>query len=390
MNKCVLVIDDDLDTVSLISLVLEQEDYQVVSTTKVEDGLKYFEQHHPAVLIMDLEMPSVHGVQVLKKIKPGIEKDFSVIIITGYGHDTNVKICYDLGVYAFLSKPVRLVELKGLVRNAMLWEEYKQALKMHKEELEKLVEKRTNSLSQEIDLRISVEQQLVQANQIKDRIFSILTMDLRAPLSNLLMNLQYLHENSQLISDPSIVQQISDVYTEARKTWQLTDNLFLWARCQRGDISVNPELCNLHSILKDIALSFSNLTAEKSLTLNIESDTELVVKTDRILLNTILSNLISNAIKFSNRDGVIDVKVTTDSRQTTVHIEDNGVGIPPDVLPRVTDISKLVVSAGTANEMGTGLGLPVCKELVKILGVEMQITSELGEGTAVTLLIPKG
>lgn len=390
MNKCVLVIDDDLDTVSLISLVLEQEDYQVVSTTKVEDGLKYFEQHHPAVLIMDLEMPSVHGVQVLKKIKPGIEKDFSVIIITGYGHDTNVKICYDLGVYAFLSKPVRLVELKGLVRNAMLWEEYKQALKMHKEELEKLVEKRTNSLSQEIDLRISVEQQLVQTNQIKDRIFSILTMDLRAPLSNLLMNLQYLHENSQLISDPNIVQQISDVYTEARKTWQLTDNLFLWARCQRGDISVNPELCNLHSILKDIALSFSNLTAEKSLTLNIESDTELVVKTDRILLNTILSNLISNAIKFSNRDGVIDVKVTTDSRQTTVHIEDNGVGIPPDVLPRVTDISKLVVTAGTANEMGTGLGLPVCKELVKILGVEMQITSELGEGTAVTLLIPKG
>lgn len=390
MNKCVLVIDDDLDTVSLISLVLEQENYQVVSTTKVEDGLKYFEQHHPAVLIMDLEMPSIHGVQVLKKIKPGIEKDFSVIIITGYGHDTNVKICYDLGVYAFLSKPVRLVELKGLVRNAMLWEEYKQALKMHEEELERLVQKRTDNLSQEIEMRKSVELQLVQANQVKDKIFSILTMDLRSPLSNLLMNLQFLHENSQLLSDPNVAQQISDIYNEARKTWQLTDNLFLWARCQKGEITVNPEICNLHSILNDIALSVSNLTADKSLSLRVEVDKELVVKTDRMIINTILQNLVSNAIKFSNQGGEITARVQTENNQTIIQIIDHGVGIPQDVVPLITDVSKLMVTAGTANEKGTGLGLPVCKELVKILGAEMQITSESGKGTTVKVIIPKG
>jgi signal transduction histidine kinase len=390
MNRCVLVIDDDLDTVSLISLVLEQENYQVVSTTKVEEGLKYFEQHHPAVLIMDLEMPSLHGVQVLKKIKPGIEKDFSVIIITGYGHDTNVKICYDLGVYAFLSKPVRLVELKGLVRNATLWEEYKLALKLHKEELEKLVEQRTNNLSQEIELRKNIEQQLVQANQIKDKIFKILTMDLRAPLSILLMNLQFLHENSRQISDSNLVQQISDVYTEARKTWQLTDNLFLWARCQKGEISVKPEICNLHSILNDIALSFSNLSSEKSLVLKIEAGKELVVKTDRMILNTILSNLISNAIKFSYPGGVITVKAETDDKQTQIVIQDNGTGISQDLIPFLTDVSRLLVTPGTANEKGTGLGLPVCKELVKIIGAEMQINSESGKGTTVSLVLPRG
>jgi len=125
MNRHVLVIDDDLDTISFISLILEQENYNVLATTDVEEGLIFFETYKPAVVILDLEMPTIHGIQVLKKIKPAIDKDFSVIILTGYGHDANIKICYELGVYAFLSKPVHLVELKGLVRNAMLWEEYK-------------------------------------------------------------------------------------------------------------------------------------------------------------------------------------------------------------------------------------------------------------------------
>ncbi len=387
MKKTVLVIDDDLDTISLISLVLEQEDYEVISTTSVEEGLGYFTKYKPAVLIMDLEMPSMHGVQVLKKIQPSMDKDFSVIILTGYGHDTNVKICYDLGVYAFLSKPVRLVELKGLVRNALLWEEYKTELREHKKNLEKIVDKRTHNLMQEIDLRKAAEQQLVSANQIKDRILHILTMDLRPPLSNVVMNLSYIYQNFDSLEKPEIHSHLVDIYNEAKISWQLTENLFLWARCQKGEIISNPEACNLNSIVNDILLSYSHQTKDKKLKISCEIDLAVEVTTDRSLLYIVLQNIISNAIKFSHPEKPIRITSSNRRKALAISVVDQGIGISDELLPTLTDITKPVSTPGTKQESGSGLGLIICKELVKIMGGEIIISSKQDKGTEVTLLL---
>ena len=387
MKRCVLVIDDDLDTISFISLILEQENYEVLATTDVEEGLIYFETYHPAVLVLDLEMPTIHGVTVLKKIQPGIEKDFSVIILTGYGHDANIKICYELGAYAFLSKPVHLVELKGLVRNAMLWEEYKQSLNEHKEQLEELVQQRTLKLSQEIHLRKQTERKLLQANQTKDKILNVLTLDLRSPLSNTVMNLRFLNENVSDCND-NIQQQINDAYNEARNTWQLTENLFHWARCQKGEISNHPELNNLKSIINDTLLFYSHSISNKNLTTDIQIDDSLEFFADRQIVYTIIQNMVSNAVKYSKMKGKITVFAENSKDSVVLTISDNGVGIPEDVLPFIMDISKPVATLGTAHEKGSGLGLTICNELSKIIKAGFALESVSGEGTKVTFTIP--
>lgn len=388
MKRCVLVIDDDLDTISFISLILEQENYEVLATTDVEEGLIYFETYRPAVLILDLEMPTIHGVQVLKKIQPGIEKDFSVIILTGYGHDANIKICYELGAYAFLSKPVHLVELKGLVRNAMLWEEYKIALNEHKEQLEELVKQRTLKLSQEIHLRKQTEQKLLNANQMKDKILNVLTLDLRSPLSNIVMNLRYLNENIGPLCTDDAHLQINDAYSEARNTWQLTENLFYWARCQKGEIISHPEMYNLKAILNDTLLFYSNSTAAKKLNVTLQIDDKIEIYSDRKIVYTIVQNVISNAIKFCKVNGKIDIIANKDKKHVVLTMSDNGIGISEENLAMILDVTKPISTLGTANEKGSGLGITICNELSKIIKADFLIESKTGEGTKVTLSLP--
>jgi len=383
MRNNVLIIDDDLDTISFISLILEQENFEVIATTDANEGLAYFELNKPAVLILDLEMPSMNGLEVLNTILPGIEKDFSVIILTGYGNDKNIKLCYDLGVYAFLSKPVRLVELKGLVRNAMLWEEYKSNLKEHKEQLENLVSDRTHKLTDEINTRKDIEKKLIKLNQVKDRILNILTWDLRAPLSNVVMNLKNLQENSMLGISEEARHQLTDVYNEAKNTWQLTDNLFLWSRCQKGEIANNPENCNLSSVINDVLLLLSNSIKSKSINIKQEIDSKTEIVADRKIVYTVIQNILSNAIKFSNVNGNIQISIVEDKSNVKLLLKDFGIGMSEDVLSSLFDITKPISTLGTDEEKGSGLGLIVCKELSKIIGASIDIQSEVGKGTEV-------
>lgn len=387
MKKSVLIIDDDLNTLSFISLILEQEGYEVLATSDIQEGLTYFKSTHPTVIILDLEMPEMHGLEVLKRLEPGIEKDFSVVILTGYGHDANIKACYDLGVYAFISKPVRIVELKGLVRNAIMWEDYKIALSEHKEQLEKLVQERTETLMQEIDLRKHIEQQLMQANQIKDRILSILSWDLRSPLSNVVMNMRYLVETANSMPE-SILQQLNDTYIEARNTWQLTENIFLWSRCEKGEIENHPENCNLNSIIKDSILFFSNSANSKKLKFNVDIDDAMEIYTDRKIAYTIVQNVLSNAIKYSHPDGTIDIKASIDDKKVVLQISDKGVGISEAALNDLMNIAKPISTPGTANEKGSGLGLTISKKLADIISAEIQIASKNMVGTTIKIHFP--
>lgn len=400
MKRCVLVIDDDLDTISFISLILEQDNYEVLATTNVEEGLAYFDTYQPAVLILDLEMPIIHGVQVLKKLKPGIDKDFSVIVLTGYAHDANIKICYELGAYAFLSKPVHLVELKGLVRNAMLWEEHKKLLQEHQIQLENLVQQRTYKLSQEIQHRKQTEQELITANQLKDKILNVLMLDLRPPLSNMMMNLRFLNEILQpglgtesaesrpTLSGKEISRQINDVYDEARFSWQLAENIFQWARSKRGEILNQPELCNLRSILTDTVLYYSQTAALKQIKINSEIDAALEIYADRKIVYTIIHNLLYNAIKYSHQDGVITLTAQQTKNWVELAITDHGLGIPDELIPLLMDVTRPVSTPGTANEKGSGLGLVICHELAGVIDSKLTIDSKVGLGTTVTIAFP--
>jgi signal transduction histidine kinase len=270
----------------------------------------------------------------------------------------------------------------------MLWEEYKLSLNEHKNQLEELVQQRTLKLSQEIHLRKQTEQKLLQANQMKDKILNVLTLDLRSPLSNIVMNLRFLNENITNCTDDT-QQQINDAYNEARNTWQLTENIFHWARTQKGEIVNHPEKYHLKSILNDTLLFYSKSIENKNIDIDLQVDDNIEIYTDRKIVYTIIQNVISNAVKYCNMMGKILITACDDKDSVVLQITDNGVGIPEAVLPFIMDVAKPITTIGTAYEKGSGLGLTICNELSKIIKAGFAIESTVGIGTTVKLTLPK-
>jgi len=212
---------------------------------------------------------------------------------------------------------------------------------------------------------------------------------LRPPLSNIVMNLRYLHENINSNLTDEAQQQVLDAYSEARSTWQLAENLFLWARCQKNEIVNNPEKCNLNSILKDTLLFHSLSIEHKKIIVSNEVNADLEVNSDRKIINLIIHNLISNALKYSNPKGEVQISAITGAGNVELSITDNGIGIADNILPYIMDVSRPITTMGTASEKGSGLGLTICNELSKIIGAQLKVESKKNAGTTVTLTIPQ-
>jgi two-component system, sensor histidine kinase and response regulator len=126
----------------------------------------------------------------------------------------------------------------------------------------------------------------------------------------------------------------------------------------------------------------------KDIKLEYNPQSELLVKLDAYMFKAILRNLVSNAIKFTNPGGKIEISAAFCDNKTTIQVADNGTGIEPEVLKKLFQFVSIHSSPGTANEIGTGLGLLLCKDFVDLHGGEIWIDSKLNEGTTVSFSIP--
>ncbi len=156
----------------------------------------------------------------------------------------------------------------------------------------------------------------------------------------------------------------------------------LWALVQElpktGSDRLTKSVTTINSSAIDIT---ENIAMNKGVSLSLELDEEMLVNADRNMVNTILRNLISNAIKYTHRGGKIVVKAISQNDLAKISIIDNGVGIAPDILEKLFKISEKISTPGTEKEPGTGLGLVLCKEFVEKHGGQLRVSSELEKGS---------
>jgi len=224
-------------------------------------------------------------------------------------------------------------------------------------------------------------EQLVKANSDKDRFMSILAHDLRSPFNTILGFLQLLAENIRYYDMDTIEQQLKLVNESAQNTYHLLDDILMWARSQSGKIPYEPKELNFTAVCSDIIGILKPNADAKKIGLNYSSIEEIAVWADIDMLKTILRNLISNAIKFTNPGGQIYVIAEADKTAITISVSDNGVGIAPEVKNQLFDISQTHTTNGTASESGTGLGLFLCKDFVEKHGGKIWVESAEGKGS---------
>ena len=230
--------------------------------------------------------------------------------------------------------------------------------------------------------------ELQRLSDDKDILMSILAHDLITPFNSMLGFLDLLSENLREYDVHTLENYISIVNNSAKGAFNLLNDILLWTRSQSGAIPFEPKIFNLKSSIEEVTEFLKPNANTKNITINIDESDKTVVFADVDMLNTILRNLISNAIKFTDLGGIVNISSERTESDILVTISDNGIGIAPNILPRLFDTTKLYSTRGTANEKGTGFGLMLCKKFLEEHGGEIWAESELGRGSKFKFTLP--
>lgn len=230
--------------------------------------------------------------------------------------------------------------------------------------------------------------ELQKAIATRDKLFSIIAHDLRSPLvtiSNFVQLLNfYLRDNKF----DSIQRLASDMNRKNEQVLQLTDNLLNWAQTQSGALQPKTEQTSLKEILDECYELYQHIAADKQIELRMTDDTDFLILADRNMIRTVCRNLMNNALKFTPREGHIEVSCSNDGQMVWVNVRDSGIGIPEDKIKRLFSPNKSDVLPGTEGEKSSGLGLILCKEFTEIMNGQIKVESQEGKGSTFSFCVP--
>ena len=231
--------------------------------------------------------------------------------------------------------------------------------------------------------------ELVQINATKDKFFSIIAHDLRSPFTSLLGLSELLLMNFEVYDSPTKKKHINAMNNSMRKTYNLLEDLLLWARTQSDKIIIKKEKLLLRTLIIEATEAYYANAERKNITISNKISDEFIINADKFTIKTVIANVFNNAIKFTPKDGTIEFFASKNSGFAEITISDSGVGIPQKKISRLFHMEESVTTLGTENEKGTGLGLLLCKEFVEKNNGRIWIESEEGVGTKIKIALPE-
>ncbi len=230
--------------------------------------------------------------------------------------------------------------------------------------------------------------ELQKLNSDKDRFIKILAHDLKSPFTSILGFLDLLKSNIREYDIDKIEEFINIINNSAKNTFNLLEHILFWVRANSGKIPFEPKKLNFETICTEVIENLRLTAVSKDITINHFTVDEVYLFADKNMLKTVLRNLVSNAIKFTNKNGQINIYTEINHENTIITVSDNGIGIKNTVIPKLWDFSQPISTIGTADEKGTGFGLLLCKEFVEKHGGKIWVESEVGKGSNFKFTLP--
>jgi signal transduction histidine kinase len=251
-----------------------------------------------------------------------------------------------------------------------------------------IIEDVTEQKKSEKILRVN-ESKLRQLNLTKDKLFSIIAHDLRSPFSSIIGYSRLLRDNFRKYNAEESEKYLDIINSAAQNTFNLLVNLLSWAKNQTGQTSFNPESLELNKVTEEVVELLSSSAKTKNIPININLPPDLNIYADKNMLRTILQNLISNAIKFTNPAGRINIFASASNSNVEIIVSDNGIGIRKKEIKNIFELATADTTKGTSNETGSGLGLVICREFVEKHGGKIWAESKEGKGSDFKFTMPK-
>lgn len=252
------------------------------------------------------------------------------------------------------------------------------------------------SLEQQEAMKIENEKLLAQLEELKnqldtrDKLFRIIAHDTRGPISMTNAFIEVLLENIHSMSKEEIVSHLNLIHENSEAAFKLLENLLTWSHLQQNGIKAEIMVMNLSNQVKDAIAPLLLMAEKKNINIKNEISDDINILADSNMLQTVIRNLSSNAIKFTEPGGNISISCEKKDNEVKIYVTDDGKGIPKDRQDKILNGLIGHTTLGTNGEKGTGTGLHVCKEMIEGMGGHIDFTSEEGKGTTFTITLPAG
>jgi two-component system sensor histidine kinase/response regulator len=369
----ILIVDDNRKNLKLLGQILREEGHNITLAEDGERALIATSAKKPDLILLDIMMPGMNGFKVCKRLKKEDEtKDIPVIFLTAKNDKKDVIDALRLGAVDYITKPFDTDELLTRVNTHL-------ELKIARDTI----------ATQKADLE-NVNAALKDANAAKDKFFYIIAHDLGDLFNGLLSFCDILTNKNAQLSDEEKEGFLEIIQKSSQQGFTLLRNLFEWSGVQTGEIEFKPESLNLKaSIDANIEMRrFSEEAESKNIALSSDIPDDMFVFADSNMVDTIIKNLVSNAINFTSEGGKITISARRSSDFIRIAIADTGIGISPEDLGKLFHIDVNHKAIGKSTEKGAGLGLILCKELVEKNGGQIWLESREWKGTTAYVTLP--
>ena len=360
----ILIVDDVVSNVLLLKILLTNEKFQICTASNGRECIEKTKSERPDLILLDVMMPDLNGFDTAVILKNDPETaNVPIIFLTALNTPSDLVQGFKVGASDFLTKPFNKEELIVRVMQQI-----------------SLVAARRIIMEQNEELRHTISN--------RDKMYSVIAHDLRSPMASIRMVLNlFVSAVSPDMIGRDLYDLIDKANRESEETHSLLYNLLKWTKSQTGRLNVVYQDFEINDVVLGVVDIFVIIAETKHIRLNCNLGTEnLKVHADTDMLNTVIRNFLSNAIKFSNENSTIDITVARSGDFARISVRDHGVGISEDRLASLFSSGK--TTYGTKNEEGSGLGLQLCKDFAVKNGGDVEVESVHGEGSTFSVLIP--
>jgi len=355
----ILIVDDIPANLKVLGDILKEKGYKVRPVPNGMLALQVAEKEKPDLILLDIMMPDMDGYEVCRRFKANEDlAEIPIIFISALNETNDVVKALKYGGVDYITKPFRAEEVIARVSThvKLYWQSI---------ELKKL-------------------------NITKDKFFSIIAHDLRGPMGGLMCLTNVLTEELLNMSMAQIQEYLESMRKSSISLYRLLENLLQWARIQQGTIPFDPIALKLLPIINENIELVSESAKSKEIEITHNVSSETMVYSDINMLETILRNHLSNAVKFTPKGGKVNLSVKNrGDNYVELSVSDTGIGMDPTMIENLFKLDAQNGRLGTDDEPSTGLGLILCKEFVEKLGGRIRVESVVGKGSSFIFTLPK-
>ena len=370
LARRILLIEDTASSAMLVRSIFQDdvhgETAEVIHRATLADGIAYVadQANDPVdVVLLDLTLPDSDGLETLSRFRKA-EQELPVVVLTGTDDEAVGTLAMKMGAQDFLIKDETYPRLLRRQTNYAV----------HRKRQERTLEEALTTAE--------------DATRLKDKFVSLVAHDLRGPLGGIVGLAELVANASANDLGPEESQELAnEIWMSGKRLLNVVEDLLDISRLQQGKITPHPEFLDAHYVVSSAVQPLAQTAQGKEVTIVNQVAEGSRLYADPTLFGQVLQNLISNAIKFSENGGKIRV-FTPPSQPTAVAVQDRGVGIPAEVIPKLFKLEEKVSTPGTAGERGTGFGMPFSHNIMEAHGGTLRVESQIGAGSTFFAELP--